>query len=212
MKKLELSVLLGLILSLVITSFSQINLTASNIREETLRLHIIANSNSDIDQETKILIRDEVLVLAGNILSSSSDIESAKEDILDNITFIEDEVNAFLEKKDIDYKAFVSLENFYFDTTSYENFTLPKGEYPALTVNLGEGSGNNWWCVVYPTLCVLPSCEISLESNGSEYTDDKINTFIKNDDIEIKFKTVEVFEDIKNFILDEKIEVYDKTS
>ncbi len=207
MRKIEISIFLGLILSLILTAFSQTNITASAVRNQTLRLHIIAQSNADADQDIKILVRDKVLVLANDILSSSSDINSAINIASQNCEYIQTEVNDFLKEQGVDYTATVAVENFYFDTTSYDNFTLPKGEYPALTVYLGSATGDNWWCVVYPSLCVLPSSG----EYECDYEDKEIDTFVKEDDIEIKFKSVEIFEDIKEWVLGEDNIVYDKT-
>ncbi len=207
MKKLEISVFLGLILSVIISLFLQTNLTAHAVRSETLRLHIIANSNSEYDQNIKLLIRDEILVLSSEIIADSENIDSAINTANDNLELIQSKVNDYLIKKDIPYTATISVENFYFETTSYEDFTLPQGEYPALTVRLGEAKGNNWWCVVYPSLCVSMACEIDNE----KYENKDVNEFINNDDIQIKFKSVEIFEDVKSFLLNEDYEIYDKT-
>ncbi len=207
MKKQEISIFLGLLLALFITAFSQTNLTAYAVRSETLRLHIIAESNSEEDQAIKLLVRDEVLVLANDILSSSSDIDNAIKTATENISYIESEVNSFLKEIEIDYTAKVTIEDFYFNTTSYDNFTLPEGEYPALTVYLGSGEGQNWWCVVYPSLCVS-----SASDNFSlSYENNNIDEFVKEDEIEIKFKTVEIFQDIKNWVTGEEKIIYDKT-
>ena len=100
-----------------------------------------------------------------------------------------------------DYTSHCSMENFYFDTTEYDGFTMPRGEYTALTIRLGKASGKNWWCVIYPTLC---------SATGGEYEDDDANTFIETEKFRIKFKAVELWQKFVNTISDNSPEVYDK--
>ncbi len=201
MKKTEISVLLGLVLCVILTLVFQTNLTAQNIRNETLRLHVIAQSNSSEDQEIKLLVRDTIIDLSHALYKNENSINEVIDKTLENTDYLTQVINYTLEKNGIDYTASVNVEDFYFETVSYENFTLPQGEYKALTVRLGEAQGKNWWCVLYPSFC--------LQASSVEYKDEESNEFI-TEDITIKFKAVEVYEDIVNFLKDEEKEVYDK--
>lgn len=119
---------------------------------ELLRLHIRANSNADIDQSVKLKVRDAVnAFIADNIDKTTFD--EAYADIgarLDELVAVAGDV---LKAQGFTYGARAKLTNEYFPTRAYNSVTLPEGYYDALVIELGEGSGDNWWCVVYPPLC-----------------------------------------------------------
>ena len=106
-----------------------------------------------------------------------------------NIEYLEEAANSVLRLNNAGYTARCSMEKFYFDTTEYSGFTLPRGEYTALTIRLGKAEGKNWWCVVYPTLCL---------SSAAEYDNSDDTVFISTDKFNIKFRTVEIWQDIKH--------------
>lgn len=121
-----------------------------------VRIHVIANSNSAYDQNVKLAVRDIILkeanALSGSDSPSLSLVESRKAE-LENV------VNAYLRGQGIDYTCSFLTGRFYFPAKSYENITLPQGEYDALRVVLGAGEGENWWCVMYPPLCFTDSAK-----------------------------------------------------
>ena len=199
MTKQELSVLLGLLFAVVFSVCAQDIKEAEDIRQNTIRLHIIANSNSLQDQNIKIAVRDDILKSEDTVFSDAENFDTALKNTRDNLEEIEESVNAFLAECGAGYNARCSLENFYFDTKQYNGFALPKGEYTALTVRLGKAEGKNWWCVVYPSLCSQSCGDIALENS----TD-----FIKTEKITARFKVVEIFEDIKYRLAAEKADKY----
>lgn len=199
MTKQELSVLLGLLFAVVFSFCAQDIKAAEDIRQNTLRLHIIANSDSSRDQSVKIAVRDDILKSENIIFSDAEDFDTALKNTRNNLEEIEESVNDFLAECGAGYDAVCTLENFYFDTKQYSGFALPKGEYTALTVRLGKAEGKNWWCVVYPALCSQSCGDIALESS----TD-----FIKTEKITARFKVVEIFEDIKHKLVSEKTAEY----
>lgn len=200
MKKSEKSILIGLMLALAISLFADINFQARQIRGSTLRLHVIANSNSRDDQRIKMRVKDAVSGLRRDICAGAADLEQAVELTEQNLDFIQMSADRALEDMGAGYKAKCSVEDFYFDTTAYSAFTMPKGEYKALTVKLGRAEGKNWWCVVYPGLCA---------SASAKYEDDDSNTFVETDNFRIKFKAVEIYQDFIS-LFEEKAEKYDK--
>ena len=119
---------------------------------ELLRLHIRANSNSEIDQAVKIKVRDKInQYLAGNITATSFAAAYAEISLrLKKITEIADGV---LKDNGFNYGAKAEIDNEYFPTRVYGNVEVPEGYYDALIIKLGAGAGDNWWCVVYPPLC-----------------------------------------------------------
>ena len=113
-----------------------------------------------------------------------------------NIDVIEQRVNDILVKSGKDYTARCSLENFYFDTTQYDDFVLPQGEYTALTVRLGKAEGNNWWCVMFPPLCLPAVSENNEESVYSVFGENGGNLVTGKSGYIIKLRIVEIVENI----------------
>ncbi len=133
------------------------------IAEEVLRFHVLANSDSEEDQEVKLLVRDAVLEWIdiernnGNGQAERKDTDNAKESELcflsEHLSEIEESANRVLEEQGMSYQAQASIENCYFPERAYGDCTFPAGWYDALRIRLGEAKGHNWWCVLYPGLC-----------------------------------------------------------
>lgn len=198
MSKKEFSVLLGLLFTILFSICAQDIKTAQEIQNNTLRLHIIANSNSETDQQLKLEVRDEILAME-QLFTQAQDFDTAVKTTAENLGDMEKKLNEFLSVKGTDYRAKCSIEDFYFDTKQYSGFALPQGQYTALTVRLGRAEGENWWCVVYPALC-SQSC--------GEMTPDSCDDFIKTEKITPRFKVVEIYENIKNRFYPTKAERY----
>lgn len=128
--------------------------TQHRLAEKTIRLHVVANSDSAEDQAQKLQVRDAVLEKVAQITETCSDAASAKREIALHI----DEIREAAQKE-TDYRVQVSLGTETFETRYYDTFTLPAGEYPALRVNLGKAQGHNWWCVVFPSLCTAATSD-----------------------------------------------------
>ncbi len=165
------------------------------IYEDTLRLHILANSNGKDDQAVKYEIRDKILEKYGARLKSTEGISDAKEKISALTYDIERDVCAWISETGYDYGCEVTLDVEWYDTREYGSFTLPRGYYTSLCVRLGEGSGQNWWCVMYPPLCL----DIATEDAPSDdavvgYTDEEY-ALISSDGYRVKLKILEIFSD-----------------
>lgn len=135
--------------------------------EELVRLHIVAASDSRADQEVKLRIRDAVTEYLTGAMSDIADAQEAKAYLTEKLPRLEALANRVLEEAGFDDRAVVSLEKEAFDTRVYDTFTLPAGVYDALRITIGEGSGRNWWCVVFPTLCV-PATAQGFEETARE--------------------------------------------
>ncbi len=191
---IEISVALGLVISI---AFSVIGFGANcnDIRNNVVRLHILANSDSEEDQDVKLLVRDALLSCGSVIFDGSVDVKNASESLEKEKDIIINTANKVLSENGFNYTADVFLTEEYFQTRAYENFTLPAGEYLALKVILGKGEGHNWWCVMFPPLC-LPAAtkktntEIILGKNGAEIISNPVR-------YEMRFKIVEIIEDLK---------------
>lgn len=120
---------------------------------EYLRIHIRANSNSVEDQNVKYKVKDQVVEALIPILSEIRTFDDAVLAVQENFGMIENVANSVLEEEGFDYKSKAKLKNEYFPTRVYENITLEEGYYDALILELGSGTGDNWWCIVFPAFC-----------------------------------------------------------
>ncbi|MBR2303105.1 MAG: stage II sporulation protein R [Clostridia bacterium] len=123
--------------------------------KDCLRIHIRANSNEQVDQNVKYMVKDAVVEYLTPLLAEATDKSKAKQIVVANSKHICDVANTVLEKNGFDYKSSAKVTKETFPTRAYGDFVLEQGEYDALVVNLGSGSGDNWWCVVYPPLCFV---------------------------------------------------------
>ena len=161
MKRINIFLCLVLILSL-----AAITLSCSAYKEKKsdyLRIHIRANSNSDADQEVKLKVRDEVVKYLTPLfcdLKSASEAKKVAKKNENNIVSIADKV---LQKEGFSYKSSCNVTREVFPTRKYGDLTLESGEYDAIIVSLGEGNGNNWWCVAFPPLCFIGAGEGEVE-------------------------------------------------
>lgn len=156
---LEISCFAAMVLTIILSgSLSSFEKDCSTVRSKVLRLHVIANSDSAEDQELKLKVRDALLLQGDEIFASGSTKESAEKAACKNLDkFLQTARKTVLENGK-DYNVCVSVGKSSFPTRTYENITLPAGEYDALRVVIGEGKGKNWWCVMFPPLC-LPAAE-----------------------------------------------------
>lgn len=122
--------------------------------DNIIRLHVIANSDSNEDQSVKLLVRDGILDTVSNLLDGVNERDEAEAVLFDNLMLIEDVANAVLGELDSSHTAKVMLTKEAYPTREYEGFSLPAGEYTSLRVLIGAAEGQNWWCVLYPKLCV----------------------------------------------------------
>ena len=195
-RKIHLSICCGLICA-VLLSMSSFSAACDDLRQNVLRLHIIANSDSDADQQLKLKIRDQILAKTDGLFLNSENLEDAKTTIINNLPYFEEIANDVIKENGFDYTATVTFGTSEFDTRYYEDFTLPAGEYESLIITLGNGDGQNWWCVVYPTVCVPAASKGDL----SDTAKDKSTQIAKGGKRYVmRFKTVEIYEKIKKLI------------
>lgn len=197
MKKriIEISLCLALIASAFFSVYAFDN-DCKDLRNEVLRLHILANSDSDEDQQIKLAVRDELLNCGNELFSGETNIDNVKSILTDEQKVLTDAANKVLVENGFDYKAKIYLTNEYFTTRTYENYTLPAGNYIALKVVLGEGEGHNWWCVMFPPLC-LPAATDKNETDI--YFNPKTESVVKSSpEYEIRFKLIEILEKIRD--------------
>ena len=149
--KWEVALLIGLMVSLAWGCWA--DRTQRELADQVLRLHVLANSDSEADQALKLKVRDSVLQKAEEILDGCPDRETAEARLSAALPEIEGAARQRIAAEGADEAVTAELRPTVFPTKEYEDFTLPAGEYLALRVVIGEGEGHNWWCVMYPNLC-----------------------------------------------------------
>lgn len=201
MKRMELSLLIALIFSAVL-SMSALNLECEEIRGSVLRLHVLANSDSEDDQNLKLKVRDRLLEVSTDIYAYAQSKDEAIQSTQENLSLLQAEAEKVIQENGYNYPVSVALEETYFNTRSYGDITLPAGNYQALRVIIGEGEGHNWWCVMFPPLCISAvSPEISEAENAVNEArlDDVLNEqqldLVEGSQYEARFKCVELYEE-----------------
>ena len=129
------------------------------LNQELIRLHVVANSDSEQDQNVKLRVRDAIVTNLSEGMANISDVRAAKEYLRANLPKIEAIANRTLEAAGVDSRAAVTLCKEAFNIRKYDTFTLPAGIYESLRVVIGEGQGKNWWCVAFPSLCMGATSE-----------------------------------------------------
>lgn len=194
LKKFTIAICMGLVMS-VLMSFAGFDASCLELKENLLRLHILANSNSEDDQELKLKVRDKLLEVGGYAFKDTQNLILAKETAKNMLPIFKNAAIQVIKEEGYNYSVDVSLCKAFFDTRVYNNFTLPAGEYDALKVVIGEGKGKNWWCVIFPSVCIPSASNKNLNSVVSKNTEKITNNATK---YKIKFKVVEWYETIKN--------------
>ena len=205
-KKVKYSILILFLLFIYITisAFSYVDAVSGNLADSVFRLHVIANSDSDEDQNLKYIVRDNVLSYMNDICKNASSKEEA-------ITIANEHLEDFkqialdtISEHGFNYDVNVEIGNFSFPTKTYGDISLPSGYYDALRIKIGKASGQNWWCVMFPPLCfvdvssgIVP--DESKEVMKKDLSDEEFSLISNEDNSEIsfKFKLIEFFQNAK---------------
>lgn len=183
----------GIVLSGTFGAFEVFAARCNEVKDEVLRLHIPANSDSLEDQQVKLELRDHVLEMFGRELSECTDLAAAEAKAAELMPVIERECTVFLEECGFDYGARAELVTMYFNTREYDRLILPAGEYHALRITLGCGEGKNWWCVIFPQLCIP-----AVSEKSSENAENVLESFGAPQKVKVKFAVYELIERILN--------------
>lgn len=154
---LELALLLGMALT-VLCAVTRFDADCHTIEQSVVRLHVIANSNSDEDQALKLAVRDALLKEGAEAFSANETKEDVLRTLASQLPRFQQTAEAVIRKAGHDDPVTVTLGKHEFPTRTYDDVTLPAGTYDALRVIIGRGEGKNWWCVMFPPLC-LPAAE-----------------------------------------------------
>lgn len=189
---------------MIVKEINKIEVCTQDYRDKLIRFHVIANSDSNKDQELKLRVRDEVISYLQPKLENSKSIEESEKIIKSEYKALEDISKKVIYKNGYDYGVKINLQYSDFPAKQYSSVVLPAGKYKALKIVIGEGKGRNWWCVMFPPLCFVD------DQNGviDEKTDKKLKEILtaqeydlimaKNktelDNLNFKFKIVEIFQ------------------
>lgn len=195
---LSIGIIAG-VLFLLIYNISVFAYRCNEIRSDTIRLHVIANSDSKEDQALKLKVRDAVLAAGQDLFNGTVTKENAEEKINTKLSTIEKAANDTIRANGKDYTARAMLVTEYFDTRTYNNsVTLPAGKYLALKIVIGEGDGQNWWCVMFPSLCLPAAEKTDTEAIKSVYSEKEESIVTSSEKYEYRFKIIEIIEKIRN--------------
>ena len=191
-RRFELSIVSAFILCLLL-SFATFSANADKIEKSVLRLHILANSDSTYDQNLKLKVRDEVLKYSENILKNVSGKAQAKNIISEHKNELLSVAENVIKKEGNGESVALELTKCYFERRDYEDFSLPPGYYDAVRIKIGKAKGHNWWCVIFPKVCVGAAADITDNMTDGE------RDIVKNpDDYKIEFKITELIDSIKS--------------
>lgn len=163
-----------------------------------LRLHVVANSDSDADQARKLLVRDVVLARASALLEGFNDRRKAEEALAPHLDELAQAGAEALARTGQADPVTVTLVDQWFPTKEYDGFSLPAGQYRALKVTIGEGKGRNWWCVVFPPLCLASVSEQSVASAAEGVLSEDQVALITGQDggYVLKFRLIEWWQEL----------------
>lgn len=203
--KIEKAIACGLVISIAAALISGMSVCAKqydDIRNGMLRLHILANSDSAGDQQLKLNVRDKILAQSAELFKTAANKTEAEKNVRAKLPEITKIAENEIKREGYSYPVKAQLVNMYFTVRTYGTVTLPAGYYDAVRITIGAAKGHNWWCVLFPPLCVP-----SVQKTESKKIDEILNPgevcIVKNPgkpDIAIKLKSVELFEQAKEFL------------
>lgn len=187
-----------------ICAFSYVNAVSANISSSVFRLHVIANSDSAEDQNLKYLVRDALIDYMNSVSKNSNSKDEALSIAYQHKSDFYKIAKKVINDNGYDYNVNISIGNFTFPTKNYGDISLPAGYYDALKVEIGNASGQNWWCVMFPPLCFVDISTGIVPEDSKETIKDSLHTeeynLINNAqtaDVKFKFKLLEFFQNIK---------------
>lgn len=178
-------------------SFFPFAAACGQLPRDVVRLHVVANSNGAEDQAVKLLVRDAVLEEAARWYQGAGSMEEASSQLCTHLQSIAGAARQVLGEQRVGYSATAQMTEMYFPTRDYGDFRLPAGRYRTLRVTLGEGAGKNWWCVVFPSLC-LPAA--TQEEALLTLPEGERQVVEGGQDVQVKLKAVELWESLREWL------------
>ena len=211
-----LFIVLGLMVGYAYSQSCKINTFSNDYKENLIRFHVLANSDSEEDQALKLKVRDKVSYLKPKLEDSES-ISQSEKIILNEKDKLMDICKETIKQNGYNYDVSINLGYSKFPTKQYSSVVLPAGEYKSLKIIIGKGQGKNWWCVMFPPLCFVDEQNNVIDKETDEklkkvLTKDEYELIVEKDkkninNLQIKFKIVEVFQKILNLEKEDKISI-----
>lgn len=197
LKKWEVALLSGLLAATLMGVY--LNREQAALADSVIRLHVIANSDSRADQELKYQVRDRILTEAAALYQPGDDLRQVRKSMEDNLAALAQVGREVVEEQGYDYPVSARLERTWFPTKKYVDFALPAGNYTALRIVVGEGKGENWWCVAFPPLCLGSVSETVDEAAAAgNFTPEQVSLITgESGGYVVKFKAIELWEEFK---------------
>lgn len=197
MKKIDITLLIGLVLTIIISSVNAFAKDLDDISQNVVRLHIIANSDSDEDQALKLKVRDEILKETSFIFNQGENKLGAEQLVIDNMDKIQKIAEKTISENGYDYAVKCELVYMKFNERTYDCITLPAGYYDALRITIGDAKGHNWWCVMYPQFCIAPSID---DKDLESFNAQDVKIMKEPTKYKVRFKCLKWYKIIKNKI------------
>lgn len=177
----------------------------SRVRSDVLRMHVIANSDCSADQQLKLMVRDAVLERGAQLFDGTVTADEARRKIEPHKAELEAAAREVIERAGYDYPVSVNVVNEYFATRCYGSLTMPAGRYTAVKVVIGEGAGRNWWCVIFPSLCVPATTDGFADAAAAGgFSDAEIGLMTRaNGAYTVKFRSLELLQALKKYLFGE---------
>lgn len=186
----EIALLIGMAVFLISGAVSLQN--RDQLADKVVRLHILANSDSEEDQALKLRVRDRVLERATELLEQTGDRREAADVLQSHLPELERIAAEEISDCGYEYDVTAEVANTMFPTKEYDGFTLPAGEYLALRIIIGEGNGHNWWCVVFPPLCTTAAADVPASALAAGFDEEEVALVTEeNEGYVLKFKAME---------------------
>ncbi len=208
MRKFELAMLIGMIVAVFSAGFCSFAEDYADITDTVFRLHILANSDSDEDQTLKLKVRDAILEECSFIFENCENAEQSAAAAEKNMELIKSTAEKVIDENNYNYSVNCEITEMRFDERVYETVTMPAGEYLALRITIGEAAGRNWWCVMFPPLCIPVATE-NIEDYGI-FSDEELEMLESPETYECRFYILELLDRLKNYLESQDAVVLDE--
>ncbi len=205
MKKIELAMLLGMIISVFSAGMCSFAQDYEEITDTVFRMHILANSDSNDDQQLKLKVRDAVLSECSWLFEECENSEEAAVVAENNMEMIKATAEKVIAESNKSYDIKCEVAQMHFDKRVYDSVTMPAGEYSTLRITIGEAKGKNWWCVMFPPLCIPVATE-QIEDYDDIFTLEEIEMLNNPEKYECKFYVLELMDKLKKRFSEQIVE------
>lgn len=197
MKKKALFFFVLAIFVLIFTAASYSRGFGEDLAGSVIRLHVLANSDSEEDQSLKLRVRDRILKDGRELFKNAKTEEEARRILSENTEFLTNSALDEIRCAGYAYPVAINIGKYNFPMKIYENYAFPSGEYEAVRVEIGRAEGQNWWCVMFPPLCFVDGTvdkKDAEEKLRAALTEEEFNIISSGGDVDLRFKVVDVFQ------------------